>query len=113
MKKDGYVSELSIELKNRYVSMKELIDKQIKLNDNISSVSKQLNTLPEIPVDMNEWIESLSESDQDFKLKHFKILFKKSKEYNKLLEEKEKNSQKIKIVVIDNLIEQIKGMLEK
>lgn len=95
--------------------MKDLFEYQLKLNSEISSITNEMNKLPEMPDDMEAWIDCLSDIDNEnnFKLSDFNKIFKFNKQYNDLLDRRADNSQKIKVLVIDNLIERIKVILEQ
>lgn len=110
---DGYSKTADLVL--RYGNMKDLFEFQLKLNSDLSKVTNEMNSLPNLPDNMEDWIDSLSdlESDNNFKLSDFKKVFKCNKQYNDLLELRSENSQKIKILVIDNLIDRIKLILSK
>lgn len=109
---DGY--EDSEEMMQKYLEMQNLFDAQVKINDEISTVSEEIITLPEVPQNIEKWTESLPDlNPNSFKLSHFKKMFKINKKYNSLIDLRNNNSQKIKILVIDNLIDRIKDILDK
>lgn len=104
---DGY------DIIKKVIDMETLFNTQIKINEEISVITEEISNLPEIPVSIDKWIDSLSNIDEfNFKLEDFNKLFFINKKYNKLIEQRESNSLKIKILVIDNLLDRIKGILE-
>lgn len=106
---DGYLG-----LVEKFVEMKSLVDNQKEINNKIEEISKQIITLPEFPKDIESWTTSLSKIDSNsFKLSDFKKMFKFSKQYNELVDQKEKNRLKIRELVVDNLIIKIKNILDK
>lgn len=107
---DGYLSAISIE---RYEALRNLCEDQIKINKNISDASNRINSI-NIPENMNRWIDSLNDpSTNNFKLSDLKQMFDINREYEKLIEMREKNASKIKSLVIDNLIDKIKNLLDR
>lgn len=107
---DGYKDNIIEKL----LFMQELFTKQVELNHEISLINKEMNSLPEIPDNMEQWIDSVSNIDAPgFRLEDFKKMFKISKKYNSLIESRDHNSTKIKILVIDNLLDRIKDILDK
>jgi hypothetical protein len=104
---DGYLKE-----DNKIIEMQELIDNQIIINNEITSLSKEITSLPKIPNDLEKWADSLAD-DKSFKLADFKKMFKFNKQYSELTERLEDNARKIRILAIDNLIDKIKNMLNK
>jgi hypothetical protein len=106
---DGYSdAELSDMLK--YI--KYLSNRQSKLNNELASIVKEMEGLPRIPLDIDNWIDSVRESENDFKLADFKKLFKINKRYNQIIEEKEENTRSIRIMAIDNLLGKIAEILK-
>lgn len=109
---DGYLRQE--ELVKKYNDMQNLIANQMEINKELLVVSTEMGSLPEMPESLDKWVDSLSDLDsKNFKLSDFKKMFKISKKYNDLVERREQNSQKIKALVIDNLIDQIKTLLNK
>jgi len=109
---DGYNKQE--EIVQKFFEMQELFDRQIQINKEISEINKEINNLPELPNNMDQWTDSIPDFDTpSFKLSDFRKLFKINKKYNSLLENRDNNSQKIKILVIDNLIDRIKDILDK
>lgn len=81
---DGY-----IDIVHRFMEMQELVDKQVKINDEIKELSNEIITLPQIPDDLERWTESLADIDSNnFKLSDFKKMFSFNKRYSELLERK-------------------------
>ena len=107
---DGYKAYIS-----KLLEMQALYEEQMKINDEINSTSKEMSDLPEIPMDLDAWIDSIPDLEKDslFKISDFSKMFKVSRKYNKLMEDKEINTQKIKVAVIDNLIERINLLIHK
>lgn len=111
---DGYKSSSGSEMIDEIYHTQKLCDDQIKLLDNIDNIVEEMEKLP--PLDdggIEKWIDSLEDIDNKnpFRLKDFNSLFKLNREYSKLKEKKEINTRKIKIAVIDSLLERIKGLL--
>jgi len=109
---DGYTKQE--DLINKYNDMQELFNSQVEINKEITTVSVEIGSLPEMPDSLDNWVDSISDINSgNFKLSDYKKMFKMSKKYNELLEKREHNSQKIKILVIDNIIDKIKALLDK
>ena len=90
-----------------------LFDKQIKINKEINAIADELDSLPEMPQDLEGWTVSISDTDKrEFKLSDFIKMSNISKKYTKLVEEKEINSSKLKIMLIDTVLEKIKEVLD-
>jgi hypothetical protein len=106
---DGYGHQ---ELLEQLKHIQYLSNRQSKLNGELDDIVKEMETLPQIPSDMDNWIDSISKSDKDFKLSDFKKLFEINKRYNEIIEEKEDNVRSIKILAIDNLINKISDILK-
>jgi hypothetical protein len=95
------------------IEMEELFNSQMKLNIDISNLTEDMRNLPTIPTNMESWIESIPDLNSNgFKLEDFKKIFKINKEYNNLMEKREENSHKLKIIAIDNLIDRIKDIIK-
>jgi hypothetical protein len=95
--------------------IKNLSDTQIKINSELSSLTKELNGMKNIPRDIESWIDELSDftKDNNFKMSDFSKMFKLTRQYDKLAEKQEINARKIKTLVIDDLLEKIKGLLKE
>lgn len=110
---DGYsVNEMTFEnevIKEKFIHIQGLRQKQISIDDEICALSKEIETLPSFPHNMDSWITSFS---TDFKMGDFKKIFDINKRYRHLLSEREVNQHKIKEFALDNLIEQIKEITE-
>lgn len=91
---------------------KKLYDDQIKLLDNMDSVVSEMEKLPPLDGGIEKWIDSLEDIDNKnpFRLKDFSKLFKLNKSYEKLKEQKEINTSKIKLALIDSILERIKNL---
>lgn len=107
---DGYDDESMLQ---RVLEMNELCDKQVELTKELVSTSHELNTLPPMPKDLDKWIGSIPDGKSEFKLAHFGRLFKIGRKYDKLVEESKENMQKIKLVMIDELLDKIKSVIGK
>ena len=106
---DGYTNLIT-----KFIEMKELVDNQVQINNEIKEISDEIITLPQIPDDLERWTESLSDIDsKNFKLSDFKKMFKFNKRYTELMERKENNTLKIRVLAIDNLLNKIKNILDK
>lgn len=108
---DGY-NPVLIE---KFVDMQNLFEKQIKINTELSSIAKEIEGLPEIPDNIDRWLDSVQKITQDksFTLSDFKKMFKINKEYNKLIEDRDENAHKIRVAVIDDLLLKIQDLLDK
>src|SRR5271165_728136 len=109
---DGY-TEVSDEIVEKYLKMQELFDHQVELNKELVDISKELSEIPEMPENLEKWIDSIPNENSKFKLTDYDKLFKVNKKYNQLTEKREDNAQKIKVLVIDNLIDRINEILGK
>lgn len=110
---DGYINESILQ---KYSAMEDLLNHQSEVNKNISNLSKEISQLPELPRNLEEWTDSLSNiysEDKTFKLSDFKRVFKINKEYCELIEKREKNLRQIKMLTIDSVIDRIKNVLDK
>jgi hypothetical protein len=109
---DGYFKHL--EATQKFMNMQKLFDKQVEINTELLDISEEIESLPEIPDNINDWTSSIQDCNPDkkFTLSDFKRMFKINKKYNVLLEERDKNAQKIKVLVIDNLLDRIKDLLD-
>lgn len=107
---DGYRVNEIIE---RFEVMQHLFDVQVHLNHEMARILAELDAMPEIP-DIDDWVESLPDTEsKNFKLDDFKKMFEINRQYNALVEEKDITASKIKVIVIDNLLDRIKDILDK
>jgi hypothetical protein len=109
---DGY-SDANNVLVEKYEKMQELFDTQIKISKELVDVSEELKLVPDMPKDLEKWIDSIPNENSKFRLTDFNKLFKIGRKYEKLVEKRKENDQKIKILVIDNLIDRINEILGK
>lgn len=95
--------------------MEALLDDQDAINKELIDISNEIEIMPEIPYNIDHWLDSVPDmyKDGEFRLADFKKMFKIQKKYNDLLEKRSNNITKIKVIVIDNLIDRIKDLLEK
>ena len=107
---DGYST--SEELLKQYNHIQYLSKKQMNINNELDKIVGEMQDMPEIPHNIDNWIDSISKTGQDFKLSDFRKLFEINKRYNKLVEERETNTRTIKIMAIDNLIGKIEELLK-
>lgn len=107
---DGYDTELG----KKYLYMHSLINKQSELDKRMNGLLTIINDIPNIPNDLEVWVESITDIDgyHSFKLSDFSRMFKVNKEYHSIMEERDKTNRLIKIAVIDNIIESIKNILK-
>jgi len=109
---DGYTKQE--ELLQKLTDMQELFNSQIEINKELTNVSVEIDSLPEMPDSLDSWVDSIPDiNSENFKLSDYKKMFKMNKKYGDLIEKREHNSQKIKILVIDNIIDKIKALLYK
>jgi hypothetical protein len=106
---DGYNSEVIA----RFAELDKLCDKQENITKELTDLTDEMDNLPSIPESIDYWIDSVADpnSDDNFKMSDFSKMFKMNKKYNNLIEEKDKTSRKMKILVIDNLLDKIKGLI--
>jgi hypothetical protein len=95
---------------DRFIQIQSLVDNQVRINNAIFNILKEMDTLPKLPSNIDTWISSISD---EFKLSDFSKMFKINKEMMSLIEEKEINAQKLKVAIIDNLIEKINKVIEQ
>jgi hypothetical protein len=105
---DGYASNATdnqdeINLQ-KYMHIQELYQNQQNIDKEISTLSLEIQKLPEMPRSMENWVSSFS---SEFKLSDMKKIFNLNKRYKTLIENRKENGQKIKLFAIDNLIDQI------
>jgi hypothetical protein len=105
---DGYKVQ---DIIDRFEAMQHLFDVQVHLNREMASILAELDAMPEIP-DLDAWISSVSDN-KSFKLENFKRMFEINRQYNAIVEEKDKTASQIKVIVIDNLLDRIKDLLDK
>ena len=90
-----------------------LFDKQLKINKEINDIADELDGLPDMPNDLEGWTVSISDTEKrEFKLSDFIKMSDISKKYTKLVEEKEINSSKLKVMLIDSVLDKIKEVLD-
>lgn len=98
---------------DRLVDMQSLCDRQISINEEMDDISKELSTMPIMPKDIDRWINSMSGNNDRFKLSDFSRIFEISRKYNSVVEKKNKNISELKLVIIDNILEQIDNAIGK
>jgi hypothetical protein len=112
---DGYI-EL-IEKQMEYLNeMDDIYQKQLKLNAEVANTAKEINEMPKMPKDLDRWMESVPELNNNkkrFKISDYANIFKISRKYESLLEDRDINQSKLKVVVIDNLLNKIKKALNE
>ena len=96
-----------------YSDIEEVINDQIKINTELIKASKELNDIPDMPKNLDKWIDSLPNEKTKFKLVDYSNLFKIGRKYNKLVERQKSNAQKLKVIMIDDLLKKIKDVLGK
>lgn len=106
---DGYQNDDLVKLN----SIQKLYKEQLTINKKIEEICNEMDTIPELPKDLERWMGSLPDKDNPFKLEHYKKMSKISKKYINLIEEKDINSHKIKLMAIDNVIDKIKKIIEQ
>lgn len=97
---------------SRMDQMQELCNKQLQINEQLEEVSQELHLMPIMPKNIDRWINSVSIGDNRFKLADFSRMFAISRRYDRLIDERGKNSSQLKIGIIDNIIEQINLITE-
>lgn len=113
---DGYQLELRKNSDDVYIKLselKQLVEDQEDINLKLADIMMELEGLPEIPQDLDAWINSLDDSDKRFKLKDYKLMLSGTKLYDKLLELREINVSKMKVFSIDYLISKINETINK
>jgi hypothetical protein len=108
---DGY--DVSQQLTDRFVRIQYLRARQIDIDHKIDDVLKQMQEIPVVPMNIDEWIGSLRDGDKSFDLSSFKKMFKINKQYDKLVEQRSENTRQIKIMAIDHLLDRIKDTLKE
>jgi|ERR1700733_9407909 len=94
-----------------YENLQELIKKQINISKELIEASEELNAIPEMPKNLDKWIDSIPNEKSKFKLADYSRMFKVGRKYNQLVEKQEINGSKLKVVMIEELIEKIKEVL--
>ena len=91
-------------------NIQQLVDNSNRINAALMSATKEINTLPKVPISLESWVESFS---TQFKLSHFQKMFHINRQMTSLLEEQEANSRKLKIAIIDNVLDKINVLVGK
>src|ERR1039458_5543350 len=86
---------------------------QSKIEERLDEIVAEMNKIPHVPMNLDNWISSLSKSEKDFKLSDLEKLFKISREYDNLIDKKIENNRSIKILAIDSLVEKIREVLKE
>lgn len=94
-----------------YHNLQDLIKNQIKISKELIEASDELNSIPEMPKNLDKWIDSIPNDKSKFKLADYSKLFKVGRKYNQLVEKQEANAGKLKVVMIEELLEKIKEVL--
>lgn len=105
---DGYVTaenQGSDDSLQKFLYIKELYDRQLKIDKDIENLSKEIQKIPEMPQSMDRWIDSFSSK---FKIADLTKISKLTREHRRLLDDRKSNGRKIKLFAIDNLLDQIK-----
>jgi|ERR1700722_2954423 len=108
---DGYsITEACIAKK--YFDMQNLLDEQLLVNKQMMDLHNEMETMPKIPFNLENWIDSVSDQtdDKSFKISDYSNMFVFKKRYDKLVERKDQINRLLKIAVIDNLIDRIKSV---
>lgn len=106
---DGYsVVETAIEKK--YRDMQNLLDEQQTVNNQMNELHSEMAIMPKMPHSLERWIDSVSDIDgyDSFKMSDYAKMFSFKRRYERLLEKKENINRKLKLAVIDSLIERCK-----
>lgn len=98
---DGY------SLEERDLELVELFNNNSIINEKISLLKTEIINLPKINFNMWQWIGSVP-GDTRLSLQSYSRIFKINKEISSLMEEKKDNLSKIKSIIIEDLIDQIK-----
>jgi|ERR1700722_1555378 len=107
---DGYEIQ---DIINRFEAMEHLFDVQVHLNREMANILAELDAMPDIP-DIDDWVSSILDLEaKGFKLQNFRRMFEINRQYNTIVEEKDKTASQIKVIVIDNLLDKIKDVLDK
>lgn len=112
---DGYVEAESFtaaEAENykKYIYIRQLYDNQIRIDNEIAELSSEIDSMPQMPENMEAWIGSFR---SNFKISDFTKIFKINKKYKKLIEERKNNGRKIKMFAIDNILDQINEVMSE
>lgn len=98
---------------NTIDNMRRLCDNQIRINDELECIAKEIEIMPGMPRNIEKWLNSISLKNDRFKLSDFSRIFQISKKYNSLVEEKSKNISSLKIIIIENILDQIKSTIDE
>lgn len=92
----------------------DLILEQTRIIQRMAAIDREVENLPQLPPDMGSWIESIPDitnpSNERFKVSDLKKLTKLNKEYNKLKERDEEMRAKIKLYMIDSVLDSLEGL---
>lgn len=113
---DGYNST-STQLSVKMSEMESLFLKQQRIDNDIKAITDEMEKLPNIPKDLDNWTDSLADTNKPtnkiFKISDFSKMFKMGRKYKALIEERENNSRHMKMAILDNLLIQIKNAENK
>lgn len=101
---DGYVDSRT--------ANSNLIQDQIKINDEIYETFNQIRNMPRPPPDINKWISSVDFSPKSFKLSDLVKMRNINKKMHSLMVKQEETSQKLKVLAIEDLINKINDVLK-
>jgi hypothetical protein len=104
MKMDGYVDVK--------IASNNLLQDQMKINDEIYETFDQIRNMPRPPSDINKWISSVDFSPKAFKLSDLVKMRTINKKMHSLMAKQEETSQKLKMLAIEDLINQINDVLK-
>lgn len=106
MPNDGYT------LENK--SFEYYSSNQIKINNRIRELGKEMKELPTLSVSLDEWINSLPDlKSKKFGMDTFTKNCEIKKEYYYLLDKADTNLREMKILSIDVLLNKINNILNK
>ncbi len=87
---------------------------QVKFNNRIKEINKELAAFPKAHYIFEHWIDSLPNLDNknSFNIKEYSKLFQIQKEYKQLMEDADSNLREMKILAIDDVLDKIKLILD-
>lgn len=91
-------------------NIQQLVENNDRINTALMLATKEIKTLPTLPASLDSWVGSFS---TQFKLSHYQKMFHINRQVAFLLEEQEVNSRKLKIAIIDNVLDKINMLVEK
>lgn len=93
----------------KFGELQNLYKEQSQIDAELKELNQTIDEMPKLPHSIEFWLGSF---DTGFKLSDFKKMFAINKQYQNLIDKRDKNGQKIKLFMIENVLQQIKEVNE-